>query len=79
EAYDLFRLSGRGGAFEASPTMVKFYYDILVNVMDGKDLTKGEWDFLKAALLRLKKEDPLYWAYLEKGTIHSSNRSTITY
>lgn len=77
EAYDLFRLSGRGGAFEASPSMVRFYYDILVNAMGEKKLTKGEWNFLRAALLRLKGEDPFYWEYLEKGMIRSSSKTAL--
>lgn len=70
EAFDLFSLLERGGAFQSSPSLVRFYYDILGQIIEGENLSKTEWALLRRAVERLRQEDPLYWEYLEKGIIH---------
>jgi hypothetical protein len=77
EAFDLFSLLERGGAFQSSPTLVRFFYDILGQIIEGENLSKTEWALLRRAVERLRQEDPMYWEYLEKGIIHGYGKKVM--
>jgi len=69
EAYDLFRLFGRTGAFDASPSLVRGYYDLLGAFCDNVGPNEGEWSFLRGVLKRVQFEDPMYWRTLVEGML----------
>lgn len=77
EAYDLFRLMGRVGAFGDSPTLTAAYYEALRKILHSQRLKKCEWVLLKRAVRRVKEEDPWYWEYLEDGMLRGHARMVI--
>ena len=77
EAYDLFRLCGRVGAFGESPSLVRAYYEALGKLGRDESLKQSEWELLKRAIERIKEEDPLLWNYLQDGVIQGRVRSIL--
>lgn len=69
EAYDLFRLSERVGAFGESPSLARAYYVSLGKILRGERLKPSEWNLLKRTLERAREEDPWLWKHLEDGMI----------
>jgi len=69
EAYDLFRLCERVGAFGESPSLVRAYYEALGKLGRNEPLKTPEWELLKRAIERIQEEDPWLWNYLRNGII----------
>lgn len=77
EAYDLFRLCERVGAFGASPSLVRAYYEGLGKLGRNEPLDPSEWKLLKRAIERIQEEDPWLWNYLSDGIIQGRVRTIL--
>jgi ERCC4-related helicase len=81
EVYDLIRLTRRGGAFHHDPSLMRHYFDAIVNILaagssDGDPLGPQDWAFLRRALLMFRDYDPVAWANLKETAIDSRNSPT---
>jgi len=75
EAYDLFRLTHRTGAFQDDPTLTGAYYELLATLARGQEIREKEWDFLRRAVQSLEFHDPFLHNYLQQAVIDGRIRS----
>lgn len=77
EAYDLFRLCERVGAFGESPSLARAFYEALGKMGRNEPLKPSEWKLLKRAIERIQEEDPWLWNYLQNGIIQGRVRTIL--
>ncbi len=83
EVSDLLKLSRRVASFQMDPSLTMTFYEILGNVVSGKEPSEKEWEFLRRAVCALEQEDPEHWRFIEScvvdGTFRSAKRQWLEY
>ncbi len=69
EAFDLIHLTNRAGPFHADPTLTWAYYEALGDLVRGHDIKEDAWNFLRRAIILLRRHDWLLWSYLKSAVI----------
>ena len=75
ETFDLLRLSRRAGAFRLDPSLTWAYYEALGTLVGGRDLHPNQWEFLRQAILALKRHDPFLWAFMDNAVVDGKIRT----
>lgn len=77
EVFNLIRLTWRAGAFQESPGLANFYYDILGRLIRGMPLSEEEWSFFRKAMSDVERHDPNYYAYLRDTVTDGRIRTSV--
>lgn len=77
EAYDLFRLCERVGAFGESPSLARAFYEALGKMVRNQPLKPTEWKLLRQSIERIQEEDPWLWNYLQSGIIQGRVKTVL--
>ena len=77
EVYDLFRLTDRCGAFQADPTLSMEYFNLLGEIVHGRQLTDQQWSILGQSFAQIEALDPYLWQQLQRTAVTSKNRRVL--
>ncbi|MFZ5766853.1 MAG: helicase-related protein [Thermodesulfobacteriota bacterium] len=77
EVYDLIRLTNRIGLFQHDPTLTWAYYGALGKLVRRQRVSEAEWQFLRAAIRALDRQDPFFRRYLDQAVIDGRIRSAV--
>jgi ERCC4-related helicase len=83
EVSDLLKLSRRVASFQLDPSLTLCFYEILGNLVTGREPSEKEWEFLRKAVCAVEQEDPEHWRFIEScvvdGTFRSAKRQWLEY
>jgi len=74
EVSDLLKLTRRVGSFQLDPGLTMIFYDVLGDVVSGKDVSENEWEFLRRVVLSLRTQDPEHWKFIERSVLDGRMR-----
>jgi len=74
EVSDLLKLTRRVGSFQLDPSLTMIFYDVLGDVVSGKDISEREWEFLRRVVLSIRMLDPEHWKFIEKSVLDGRTR-----
>ncbi|MGQ4810058.1 RNA polymerase-associated protein RapA [Candidatus Entotheonellaceae bacterium PAL068K] len=74
EVADLLQLTCRVGAFQFDPGLMLYYYDTLDRLVNGQPITERDWEYLRRAVLAVRDQDPLFWAFIQQAVIDGRTR-----
>ncbi|NLW91013.1 MAG: helicase [Syntrophomonadaceae bacterium] len=74
EVSDLLALTNRVGAFQYDPILSQQYYNILGQLLEGRQVSDPEWLFLRRAVKAIERQDPICWHYISETVIPFNRR-----
>ncbi len=74
EATDLVSLTRRAGPFLADPSLLIGYYDALGGLVNNRNSSRVEWEFLRQSVRLVEQQDPLLWDWLATNVVDARMR-----
>lgn len=77
EVYDLLALTDRVGIFQFDPTLTQEFYNVIDELVHGREPSTEEWTFMRRAVMVIREEDPMFWSFIEQYVINGRIRNTV--